>query len=261
MQSKIKEKREAEYEAAYKIWNSDTKYDVLGPDAFAKYGIDSMEALERHLMKRSEYGGMIKNEFDGSILLLPFHHDVMNKWLKFDIPRVQEYYEQIYEKYTDRFHLKSKEDFKNRFFKIEEQIQIHRWELPLFDERILIYPILGCWDKVEIEAIYLESKGIEVKRVCCHDGIKMRGHTFLCFYEDGYWKTYMTSKVVLKSRTFEQLCKKSYELLRHVPIFLDSKKCELVEYTKPPVGCTGKQYIDILENGKVIIESLASRKN
>lgn len=245
-------KRGLLYDEVLKIWNdNETNWKMLNREVFEKYSIYTIRDLEKFLAKKCEYGGLAFDYVHRNVILLPFHHDYMNSWLKFDNIRVRKFYEDYYE--NNRSSYQSIDEYKNRFFEIEESVQLNNWVMPNFDERILKFPIMGCWDKVELEALFLETHGKEVRRVCCHDGNKMRGHTFLCFSDAGKWKTYLTSMIVLNAGSFEKLCKKAHGLLKHIPIYSNPNGCELIEYEKPPILCKGTAFVDILEKGTIVI--------
>lgn len=247
-----KKKRRIRFDEAFDTWNDEeTDWEAVNREMFDRYNIRVIRDLERFMSKNCEYGGLVFDSAKKKVILLPFHHDFMNSWLKFDDQHVIEFYGDYYDNNKKKY--RSKDEFDKRFFETEEVIQLNNWMMPKFDERIFKYPIMGCWDKVEIEALFLECHGKEVRRVCCHDGNKMRGHTFLCFYDAGIWKKYMTSVITLKADNFEKLCKKAHSLLKHVPIYSNPKRCELIEYDKPPILCKGTEFVEILEKGRIII--------
>ena len=247
-----KKKRRIRFDEAFNTWNDEkSDWKELNRGIFDRYNIHTIRDLERFISKHCEYGGLVFDNVHKKVMLLPFHHDFMNSWLKFNNQQVIKFYDDYYE--ANKNNYRSREEFENRFFETEEFIQLNNWMMPKFDERIMKYPIMGCWDKVELEALFLEINGKEVRRVCCHDGNKMRGHTFLCFCDAGIWQTYMTSVFALKASSFEELCEKAHGILKNIPIYSNPKRCELIEYEKPPMLCTGATFVEILERGTIVI--------
>lgn len=228
------------------------EYTTLSREVFLKYGIITFRDLTRYLKKYGEYGGAVDLPcFDG-LTLLPFHNDVLNKWLCFDNPRVREIYEIVYQLYRNQY--PDKDSFKRSFFDIEEDILRRYWNMPMMDTRILEAPIAGCWDKMEIQATFLEPLGYKIRRFCFHSGRIIRGHTFILYHDGRTWNTCLGIPFPTKNKDLKKLCKRIFSVLMHVPILDKGEICELVEFAAPHGGMSAQEYIKLIEDGTILIK-------
>lgn len=238
------------YDRHMKILN-DTNQPELTLDIFHEFGIFTLQQLGWYLEKNAEYGGYVKVPWTDQLILIPFHNDFMNDWLRFDNPRVMQFYDDLYEfkkaDYDSRVH------FDMKRFDVEEELQLHNWTMPPIDRRMLSAPINGCWDRPELVARFLELRGYGTKRLCCHDGHVMRGHCFTVYTDGEFWMTASSLPMNLKCRCYETFCKKIYRVLKHVPIYSDNSKCRLVEFDPPRPGMTTREYLDNIERGRVVV--------
>lgn len=222
----------------------------LDLQVFGEFGIRTLGELLAYFAKYTEYGGHISMEGEEGLTLIPFHHDSMNRWLKFDNPRVVDFYDRVYERRKNEFH--SRHHFDMERFRIEEEFQLNNWVMPPLDRRRLTAPISGCWDKPEVIAHFLTMKGFEVRRLSCNDGNVLRGHCF-CVYHDGeFWRTATSNKYGYKNRDYQQFCKRLLSVLRRIPIFSDPGNCRIMEFGEPAQGCTGGEYVDNISRGQII---------
>lgn len=76
--------------------NEFTLHD-LSIDDFQEFGIYTLVDLEKYLKKNAEYGGYIHVPWTKELVLIPFHNDFMNDWLRFDNPRVEHFYDKLYD--------------------------------------------------------------------------------------------------------------------------------------------------------------------
>ena len=219
---------------------------------FHEFGIYTLKDLGWYLEKNAEYGGCIRVPWTEDLILIPFHNDFMNSWLRFDNPRVVEFYDKLYEikkaDYDSRVH------FDMKRFDVEEELQLYNWIMPPVDKRMLEAPINGCWDRPELIARFLKLQGFETKRLCCHDGHVMRGHCFTVYTDGEYWMTASSLPFNLKCKNYEKFCKKIYRILRHIPIYSDNSKCRLIEFEPPRPGMTTREYLENIENGRVVVD-------
>lgn len=236
-----------------------SEYTTLSREVFLKYGIITFRDLTRHLKKYGEYGGAVDLPCFNGLTLLPFHNDVLNKWLCFDNPRVKEIYERIYQLYSN--HYPDKDSFKKSFFNIEEDILLRYWCMPMMDTRLLKAPIAGCWDKMEIQAVFLESMGYEVKRFCFHSGKIIRGHTFVLYYNGRTWNTCLGIPLPVRNADLKKLCKLIFLVFKNVPILDKGETCELIEFAPPQGGMSAQDYIQLIENGTVLIKQKRKGKH
>lgn len=239
----------AEYDTAVKILN-DQDQPVLTREIFEEFGICTLRDLNRYLSKHAEYGGCVVILPCTDRILIPFHNDFMNQWLRFDNPRVRTFYHELYNRRKDEFD--SEIHFRMKFFEIEEELQYHCWVMPPVDRRMLAAPINGCWDKPELMARFLELQGYRTKRLCCHDGHEMRGHCFTVYTDGAYWMTTSSFPLRLRCRSYTALCRRLLRIMRLLPIYSDRSRCVLVEYEPPREGMTGQEYVDQIINGKVV---------
>lgn len=221
---------------------------------FHEFGIYTLKDLVWYLEKNAEYGGYVRVAWTEKLILIPFHNDFMNSWLRFDNPRVVEFYNNLYEAkkadYDSRVH------FDMKRFDVEEELQLNNWIMPPIDRRMLAAPINGCWDRPELIARFLELQGFKTKRLCCHDGHVMRGHCFTVYTDGEYWMTTLTLPFNLKCKSYNLFCKKLYRILRHIPIYSDNSKCRLVEFNPPRSGMTTREYLANIESGRVVVRSM-----
>lgn len=223
----------------------------LSIDAFQEFGIYTLEDLRKYLKKNAEYGGYVHVPWTKELVLIPFHNDFMNDWLRFDNPRVEHFYDKLYESVKDNYDSRIHFDMKR--FDIEENLQLNNWRMPPIDKRMLSVPINGCWDKPELIAKFLELHGYQTKRLCCHDGHIMRGHCFTVYTDGVYWRTASSFPINLKCKDFKKMCYYIYRVLRHVPIYSDSSHCQLVEFEPPTPGMCTHDYLEKIRNGRVWI--------
>lgn len=238
------------YDRFTKLRNSG-EYTPLSREVFLKYGICTFRDLTRYLKKYGEYGGAVDLPCSEGLVLLPFHNDVLNKWLRFDNPRVKEIYESIYQLYREWY--PDRDSFKRAFFNVEEDILKRYWYMPMMDTRILDAPIAGCWDKMEIKATFLAALGYKIKRFCFHSGKVIRGHTFVLYYDGKAWNTCLGTPFPIRNKDLKKLCKLIFSVLMHVPFLDKGKICELVEFEPPCGGMSAQEYIKLIEDGVVII--------
>lgn len=230
---------------------NDMDQPELTMDIFHEFGIHTLKELGWYLEKNAEYGGYVKVPWSEKLILIPFHNDFMNSWLRFDNPRVIEFYDNLYESkkadYDSRVH------FDRKRFDVEEELQLNNWTMPPVDKRMLSAPINGCWDRPELIARFLELQGYKTKRLCCHDGHVMRGHCFTVYTDEKYWLTTSSLPFNLKCKSYETFCRKIYRVLKRIPIYSDNSKCRLVEFEPPEPGMTTKEYLSNIENGHVVV--------
>ncbi len=238
------------YDRFTRLRNS-VEYTTLSQEVFFEYGISTFNDLTRYLKKFGEYGGAVGLPCSEELILLPFHNDVLNKWLKFDNPRVKKIYESVYQLYRDCY--PDRYSFKKNFFDIEEDILKRYWHMPMMDTRILDAPITGCWDKMEIQASFLASKGYSIKRFCFHSGKIIRGHTFVLYNDGKTWNTCLRKLILIRNKDLNKLCKLIFSILRHVPFLDKGEICELVEFESPQGGMSAQEYIHLIENGVVLM--------
>lgn len=227
------------------------EYKLLTKEVFHEYGIDTLHDLSRHLRKYGEYGGAVKFSFSEELVLMPFHNDLMNSWLKFDNSRVQDIYEKLYPLLQDRY--PNSKPFDRTFFRVEEDILKHCWSMPMMDTRILEAPIAGCWDKMEIQAAFLRTKGYEVKRYCFHSGMAMRGHTFVLYNDGKTWNTCLDLPIPVKNKDLNKLCELIFSVLKRIPFLAQGETCELIEFDSPYAGMPALDYVKLIEDGTVRI--------
>lgn len=91
----------------------------LSIDAFQEFGIYTLEDLRKYLKKNAEYGGYVHVPWTKELVLIPFHNDFMNDWLRFDNPRVEHFYDKLYESVKDNYDSRIHFDMKR--FDIEEK--------------------------------------------------------------------------------------------------------------------------------------------
>lgn len=65
-------------------------------EIFYEYGIHTLKDLGWYLEKNAEYGGYVQMPWTDQLILIPFHNDFMNSWLRFDNPRVIDFYDKLY---------------------------------------------------------------------------------------------------------------------------------------------------------------------
>lgn len=227
------------------------EYTPLSREVFLKYGINTFRDLTRYLKKYGEYGGAVNLPCSNGYVLLPFHNDILNKWLRFDNPRVRENYKSIYRLYREQY--PDMDSFKKAFFIVEEDILKRYWNMPVMDTRILDAPIAGCWDKMEIQAAFLSSLGYKIKRFCFHSGKVIRGHTFVLYHDGKTWNTCLGTPVSVRSRSLKKLCKLIFFVLTHVPFLDKGEMSELVEFGHPHGDMSAQEYIKLIEDGNVLI--------
>lgn len=195
---------------------------LLTPEVFAEFGIYTLKDLQLYLHKKSEYGGYVRVPWKNKNILIPFHNDFFNSWLRFDNPRVIAFYNELYEHTKDRY--QNRTHFDMTRFNIEEDMQMNNWRMPTLDRKMLAAPINGCWDKPELISCFLEFQGYTTKRFCCHDGIIMRGHCFAAYFDGQKWST-CDSGLTLKDKDFNKFCRRIYNILKCVPIFKNPSAC------------------------------------
>lgn len=240
------------YDSYMAILNDSNQPD-LTIDVFNEFGIRTLKDLGRYLKKNSEYGGYVHMPWSEKLILIPFHNDFMNSWLRFDNPRVIDFYNKLYDSVKDEYDSRTHFDMKR--FDIEEELQRNHWSMPPIDKRMLSAPINGCWDRPELIARFLELHGFKTKRLCCHDGNIMRGHCFTVYTDGSYWMTASSFPINLKCKSYEQMCKYLYRMLKHIPIYSDNSKCQLVEFDPPKPGMVTRDYLDNIKNGKIIVSN------
>lgn len=241
----------AKYDSYMKILNDDNQPE-LTIDVFHEFGIFSIKDLGKYLKQNSEYGGCVHMSWSQEAILIPFHNDFMNSWLRFDNPRVIEFYNDLYDSVKEQYD--SRVHFDMKKFDVEENLQINNWIMPPLDRRMLSAPISGCWDQPELVARFLELQGYKTKRLCCHDGHAMRGHCFTVYTDGTYWMTAASLPLNIKTKDYNDLCRKVYKILKHVPIYSDNSKCRLVEFDPPVPGMTAKEYVANIENGRIVVD-------
>lgn len=238
------------YDAYMAILNDDNQPD-LTIETFHEFGIHTLKDLGWYLEKNAEYGGYVHMPWSDQVILIPFHNDFMNSWLRFDNPRVIEFYNKLYdsvkEKYDSRIH------FDMKRFDVEEELQLNNWIMPPLDKRMLSAPISGCWDRPELVSRFLELQGFKTKRLCCHDGHIMRGHCFSVYTDGTYWMTASSLPINLKCKSYKKMCAHLHRVLKHIPIYSDNSKCQLVEFDPPKPGMTTQEYLRNIENGRVVV--------
>jgi len=220
-------------------------------DDFDSYGLTSLKKLLAYMEKEGEYGGSVYLPWEGRVTVLPFHHDFMNDWLKFKNPRVTELYDRMYQE--KRALYRDREDFDRRRFDIEEELQVKYWKMPVIDRRVLDAPVFGCWDNMELVAHYLKLKGYPVKRLCFHDGIIMRGHTFVIYNTGEYWTTCLSYPANHHYRSYENFCNLVFQVMKRVPIYKNKKGCTLIEFGEPYPGMTTPEYLKLIESGTILL--------
>ena len=225
--------------------------DPLTVEVFRNYGIKSLKDLHHYIKKHGEYGGAVRLSESEGVIILPFHNDFMNKWLKFNNDSVKAAYDRIYQLYQLQY--PDRREFERKRFMIEEDILVKYWKMPSMDTRILAAPINGCWDRMEIFATYLNGLGYEVRRLCCHDGNIMRGHTYIVYKTGTYWTTCLGYPINFHYKDFDSVCKISFSLLRRLPIFSNPDCCELIEFQQPRAGMSTLEYLDLIKNGNIVI--------
>lgn len=239
------------YEKFMALRNTKTG-EPLTRKVFESRGIYTFSDLIRYLNKNGEYGGAIPLEGTEKLTLLPFHNDIMNAWLRFDNPKVVQAYELIYAQYKNRYperHL-----FKKNRFKVEESLLEEFWTMPAMDTRLLDAPILGCWDKMELQACFLNILGYEVRRFCFHSGRIIRGHTFVLFNDGIHWKIPDAYPLPIESSDVARLSKFIFWVLQHIPFLDQGAVCELVEFSKPYAGMSTREYLQLIEDGHVVMK-------
>ena len=235
------------YNRAMRIINSATS-QPLTLSEFRAYGISSLSDLNRYLSQKSEYGGYVKTEVSDQLIIIPFHNDFMNTWLKFKNPKVVEFYDRLYDYRKHAYH--SREHFDKKRFDIEEDLQINNWTMPMVDKKMLEAPIFGCWDKPELLSRFLELQGFQTKRLCCHDGNEMRGHCFAVYFDGKYWRTTSTQFLLnYKCRDYQEFCNRVFSVVRNIPFFSSPRACSLVEYKAPSAGTTAHELVESIKNG------------
>ena len=234
------------------------EFSPLTREVFQEYGIDSFHDLARHLRKYGEYGGLADLPCCNEPVLLPFHHDLLNKWLRFDNPRVEEIYDRVFYFLKDQY--PDKQSFNRSFFHIEESILRNCWCMPMMDTRILEAPITGCWDKMEIQAAFLKSIGFIVKRFCFHSGMVLRGHTFVLYNDGKYWKACLDCPIPIRNKNLDKLCYLIFSVLKFIPFLTNGEKYELVEFESPYEGMPSSEYLRLIEDGVVLISQKNRRK-
>lgn len=230
---------------------NDVNQPELTMDIFHEFGIHTLRELGSYLEKNAEYGGYVRVSWSDKLILIPFHNDFMNSWLRFDNPRVKEFYDHLYESRKAEFDSRIHFDMKR--FDVEESLQLNNWIMPPIDKRMLSVPISGCWDRPELIARFLELQGYKTKRLCCHDGHVMRGHCFTVYTDGEYWRTASSLPINLKCKSYEVFCRKIYCALKHIPIYSDNSKCRLVEFESPKSGMTTEEYLLNIEKGLVVV--------
>lgn len=238
-----------QYDACMEILNDPNQPD-LTMDVFAEFGIHTLKDLGWYLERNAEYGGCVTVPWSDQRILIPFHNDFMNAWLRFDNPRVIEFYDQLYESRKANYF--SRDHFDKERFHIEEDMQLNNWIMPPVDRRMLSAPINGCWDRPELIARFLELQGYETRRLSCHDDYVMRGHCFTIYTDGEYWYTTSSLPVNTKSRDYEEFCNRIFRVLRHLPIYSDHSRCRLVEFEAPRAGMTTREYLGNIERGTVV---------
>ena len=236
----------------YTIFRNEKDFKKLTQDVFESYGIYSYHDLLHYLKKHGEYGGAVSLATRGKLVLLPFHNDVMNTWLKFDNPRVTQIYDKIYEQFGDEY--SDRTDFNKHRFEVEEKILIKCWAMPAMDTRILNAPVAGCWDMMEIKACYLEVQGYQVKRYCFYGDKIIRGHPFILYNDGKYWNTSLGFPLHIRMKNLQNLCRFVFCMLKHVP-FLKKATSTLVEFSTPYEGMSTEEYVELINNGKVILKN------
>lgn len=238
------------YDSYMEVLNNDSQVE-LTIDVFHEFGIYSLKDLGCYLKKNAEYGGYVRVPWSKNLILIPFHNDFMNSWLRFDNPRVISFYDKLYENkkqdYDSRIH------FNMKRFDIEEELQLNNWFMPKVDKKMLTVPISGCWDRTELIARFLELQGFKTKRLSCHDDYIMRGHCFTVYFDGEYWRTTSSFPINLKCREYDLFCKILYKILRHAPIYSDNSKCKLVEFGAPTEGMSTKEYLENIEKGIIVV--------
>ena len=224
----------------------------LTEKVFDEFGIRTVADLGKYLRRNSEYGGYIRFPGSERNILIPFHNDFMNKWLRFDNPRIVRFYDRIYELRKDEFN--NRHHFDMERFNIEEEFQLNNWRMPTIDRRMLSAPINGCWDKPELLARFLSLKGYQIQRMSCNDGNILRGHCFCVYYDGTFWRTASSYGVDLKKRDYREFARSLLGILRHVPIFSDNSKCRIMEFEAPDKNCTGKEYVRTISEGHILAE-------
>lgn len=241
----------ARYDAALAVLNSPPGPD-LTLEVFEEFGIRTLRDLNWYLEKNAEYGGCIRVPWTSQRLPLPLHNDFMNAWLCFDNPRVKELYDRLYETRKEEFH--SRVHFDMKRFDVEEDLQLNNWTMPPLDRRMLEAPINGCWDRPELVARFLELKGFQTRRLACHDGHIMRGHCFAVYTDGSSWMTTSAFPVNAKHSSYEAMCRKIFPFLKRIPIYSDSNQCRLVDFAPPWAGMTTREYLALIENGRVVMQ-------
>ena len=245
------------YDRAMKVINGQPLPE-LSPEDFASYGITSLAELNSYLSKKAQYGGYIKTELSEEKIIIPFHNDFMNSWLKFHNPRVIEFYNRLYESRKRSY--QSREHFDRKRFDIEEEFQLNNWTMPKLDRRLLDAPICGCWDKPELIARFLELHGFQTRRLCCHDGNEMRGHCFAVYFDGIYWHTTSTRfPLNYKSKDYQHFCDRVFSAVRNIPFFSSPSDCCLIEYSTPVAGATAVELVDSIKNGVIICHQKSGR--
>lgn len=245
-----------EYDRNMAILN-DENQPPLTMEVFREFGICNIKDLCRYLSKNAEYGGYVHFPWSDKLILLPFHNDFMNSWLRFDNPRVVELYDRLYENLKGNY--KNRIHFDMTRFNLEEEIQLNDWIMPPLDRRMLAAPVNGCWDRPELIGQFLALQGYETRRLCVYDGIIMRGHCFTVYFDGKYWRTTSGFPINLKYKDYQKMCRHIYAVLRRVPIFKDKNSCRMIEFPIPHPGMNTREYIKNIERGKVVIPSKYER--
>ena len=133
--------------------------------------------------------------------------------------------------------------------------------MPMMDIRLLKAPIAGCWDKMEMQAVFLESIGYEVKRFCFHSGKIIRGHTFVLYCNGRTWNTCLGIPLSVRNADLKKLCKLIFLVLKNVPILDKGETCELIEFAPPQGRMSAQDYIQLIENGTVLIKQKRKGKH
>ena len=219
-------------------------YRPLSTELFQMYSLNSVDDLLQFLQNNSQRGGYIKNPWTGEYVILPFLDDSQNRWLKFDLQAVREFFYRVRSTAPAAF---------TDFVGLQEYIQREYWSMPPCSEIMIKVPIFGCWDRAEFISTFLECQGYEVERLYFYGDHIHRGHS-LCIYRDNNWKTCditnccfaETEKAVLYERIFR--CLSSWDA------YSSSNIKTLVKISKPPALAATGMFLQNAANGVVLMQ-------
>lgn len=232
------------YSEALNALKNIERYRPLSAEVFRIYSWNSVDDLLQFLQNNSQRGGYIKSPWNGKYVVLPFLDDSQNRWLRFDLQVVREFFYRV--------KLTAPTVFTD-FVELQEYIQREYWSMPPYSEIMIKVPIFGCWDRSEFISTFLECQGYNIERLYFYGNNIQRGHS-LCIYHDKDWKTCDITNCFFAESEKAVLYERIFRCLSSWNAYSNSNLKTLVKISKPPAQATTRVFLQNVANGIILMQ-------